>query len=1224
MNPNLPNLRKGDVVAGRFRVVEIIGSGGFSVVYRAHQEGMNRFVALKVLKPKASADAQIVERFRREALFASHLSHPNTITLYDYGHTEDGLCYIAMEYLVGMDLSDVVSLGQPMDLKRVWKVLTQCCRSLSEAHKLGLIHRDLKPENIFLMQRKDGEFVKVLDFGVSKAINEFGSAGPRTMAPLTQQGTVFGTPLYMAPEQAMADALTPAVDVYALGHIGYEMITGRAAYADSTNAMDVMLRQINDPPLRLAAPWNTTPFAPLIERATQKKPAERYADAAEMLTHLLDEAFLPYMDVSEQPSGVRTTPYQPAVTVPQEDKAVDTLPTDPFEALEREHGNEIATLFSALDEVLTTGQARFVVLEGDSRSARNEILNGFMVKAAERDRRVNLLTRPPRAKDGRRDIGLEGEISRLVGGELRTSGMGEIGRHLREIDGHDSGLFSAYAAGDGSSLDAMSALRDQLLLRVGRLFRNVSRNGVIVWGLENLEQADALTLAYLEWFIGDLQREDAPIMIVAAVHPETLVKRPGMLRYTRALMTTPSPRLRKLLLGGPVEKDSAGVTAWRTQSGRHAAASQVRQEASVAAEVLDGDSDYPKTERFDLFTGASDSSTRDSGEAEEAFDEVLGLLAMLGLGPVTRALWTQACQQVLEGPVALRANFIVQHASRFGLVDDGPHGLSFRQPHLVESFGAPMAQRSNAARVRGVLAELLLEHYREPSDEQVRLIVDHALAGGKHSIAARLLQEMGDAAYRRGELDAAREYFMQLRNLIELYGASRLGDGDTSLDVSRVWLRLGEIHGALGEYGAAQDALYRALEVVDSKAHRLRGAASKLLADLAVSQGHPENAMRHYEQAQDCFRQAALPRPFVATIAEMGRCALLLGQHGKAEAVLSQALEKARALDDASLIARIHRYLGQTLSLMGDFEAARSNLEQSADLYRQLQRSVDLARTLDKLGKVQFAAGRYELSHQTYVELASLTAEAGLSVTRSSWLGQAQALAAMGNFVQAEFQLVEGLGYFSSRGEEVEASEVQFCLGDLYLAMERPQLAGEHFAHVWERAQRVGHARLAFDAAIRRAYAALDGGTQDEAYEHLTTAAQYAENLGQEDARQLARAHIIYVQLLEHGFRTKTEAFSKLTGGESAGAVQRSQLVREIFRADLAGARQQWDEAWALLEEARRQAAIAGEISLFLALDRRRCLIGRQMGHTLSCPPEAGVCLGSLLPPEVGARRIPA
>ena len=97
MPPNLPSLKPGDVVAGRFRVVEMIGSGGFSVVYRAHQEEMNRFVALKVLKPTASHDQKIVERFRREALYASHLTHPNTITLFDYGTTDDQLCYIAME-----------------------------------------------------------------------------------------------------------------------------------------------------------------------------------------------------------------------------------------------------------------------------------------------------------------------------------------------------------------------------------------------------------------------------------------------------------------------------------------------------------------------------------------------------------------------------------------------------------------------------------------------------------------------------------------------------------------------------------------------------------------------------------------------------------------------------------------------------------------------------------------------------------------------------------------------------------------------------------------------------------------------------------------------------------------------------------------------------------------------------------------------------------------------
>ena len=108
---------------------------------------------------------------------------PNTITLFDYGTTDDQLCYIAMEYLTGMDLSAVVQQGVPMDLKRVWKVLVQSCRSLAEAHRLGLVHRDLKPENIFLCQRPEGEFIKVLDFGVSKAISSFGDAGPASTLP---------------------------------------------------------------------------------------------------------------------------------------------------------------------------------------------------------------------------------------------------------------------------------------------------------------------------------------------------------------------------------------------------------------------------------------------------------------------------------------------------------------------------------------------------------------------------------------------------------------------------------------------------------------------------------------------------------------------------------------------------------------------------------------------------------------------------------------------------------------------------------------------------------------------------------------------------------------------------------------------------------------------------------------------------------------------------------
>ncbi len=315
MTSNVPGLEPGELVAERFRIIKSIGSGGFSFVYLAHHEELNRQVALKVLKPKASADKSIVERFRREALYASRLSHPNTIKLYDYGQSSDGLFYIAMEYLVGRDLSADVQAGKPVDLGHVWKVLTQTCRSLAEAHRIGLVHRDLKPENIFIAKTPDGEMIKVLDFGVSKTVAEFGQAGPRTLAPLTMDGTVFGTPLYMAPEQAMAEPITPAADVYALGHIAYEMITGRAAYGDSDDAMTVMLRQINEPALELPVPWKSTPFAALVKACTEKNPAARLQDAAAVLNQLEMPEFYTYSDPHEPTAREFSTIRLPSIEI---------------------------------------------------------------------------------------------------------------------------------------------------------------------------------------------------------------------------------------------------------------------------------------------------------------------------------------------------------------------------------------------------------------------------------------------------------------------------------------------------------------------------------------------------------------------------------------------------------------------------------------------------------------------------------------------------------------------------------------------------------------------------------------------------------------------------------------------------------------------------------------------------------------------------------------------
>ncbi|MFU8804967.1 MAG: tetratricopeptide repeat protein, partial [Bradymonadaceae bacterium] len=627
-------------------------------------------------------------------------------------------------------------------------------------------------------------------------------------------------------------------------------------------------------------------------------------------------------------------------------------------------------------------------------------------------------------------------------------------------------------------------------------------------------------------------------------------------------------------------------------------------------------------ERVELFDTSEHESADPQNDGREAFDEVLGLLAQLGSGPIPKVLWHRVVHELLEGPVALRANFIIKHSGRFGILDDTPDELTFAKPHFVEALSKSFDEQDDAAELHAKLAKILLDHHKEPTDEQVRRILSHALAGQEIELAIKLLSDAGEAAYRRLELDAAREHYIQLRSLIEEGPSGARNAADESPDrFARMWLRLGEIHGALGEHGAAQDALQRVLEQTDDSAYRLRGAASKLLADLAMWQNRFEFALEHYELAQEYFRKAALPRPFVATIAEMGRCALLLGRLRKAEALLTQGLDKARALDDVNLMARMHRYLGQTLSRLGDFGEANDHLEQAALLFEKLERPMDLVATLDDLGKNHLAGGRYGVSRDIYVKLAGLVSESGLSPSRSPLVGQAKALAAMSDFEQAEFHLVEALSHFSGRGEAVEAAEVQFCLGDLYLATKRPKLAGEHYAHVWERAQAVGHARLAFDAAMRQAYAAFDEGDAEKAYDFLTSGAEYATGLGQDDAVQLARTHIIYLQLLEHGFRTGADAFSSLQSAENPGRTQRSQLVREIFRADMAIARKDWTEASKRLDNAHTLAAFCSEYGLFLHINRRKALVSKKLDQSFEGPTHDGAALGSLLPPEVGARR---
>jgi serine/threonine protein kinase len=274
----------GRTLPGGYVILELVGIGGMGRVYRAEQTNLGRTVAVKIIHPHLVGEENAAARFITEARAASRLNHPNSVGIIDFGKTADGQLYLVMEFLRGRDLARVLYDQAPLPFRRIVDVLRQALAALAEAHNENIIHRDLKPENIILEPaRSGGDFVKVVDFGLAKMRAE-------TQAPgITSPGIVCGTPEYMSPEQARGDPLDARSDLYSVGIILYQLLTGRLPFeADSpTQVVLAHLTQIPKDP-RDVAPDRRIP-KPLVDvalRCLEKEPVDRYQDADELSAEL--------------------------------------------------------------------------------------------------------------------------------------------------------------------------------------------------------------------------------------------------------------------------------------------------------------------------------------------------------------------------------------------------------------------------------------------------------------------------------------------------------------------------------------------------------------------------------------------------------------------------------------------------------------------------------------------------------------------------------------------------------------------------------------------------------------------------------------------------------------------------------------------------------------------------------------------------------------------------
>ncbi len=281
----------GQVIADRYHVIKKLGEGGMGQVYLAEHVKMGRRSAIKVMSPTMIHDPDAIARFNREASNASRITHPNVCAVYDFGETPEGLIYLAMEFVEGMPLTELIEQEGALPLARATAIFKQTADALQAAHDLGIVHRDLKPDNIMVARGRDGaDLVKVVDFGIAKAVG-----GDETGQKVTKTGLVVGTPEFMSPEQLSGDKVDGRSDLYSLALVYFRMLTGQLPFqADSVQ--ETMIKRLTDDPETLAAARPDLAFPDglqeVLDMALARTPATRYQSVAKFAEDTLAVAQL--------------------------------------------------------------------------------------------------------------------------------------------------------------------------------------------------------------------------------------------------------------------------------------------------------------------------------------------------------------------------------------------------------------------------------------------------------------------------------------------------------------------------------------------------------------------------------------------------------------------------------------------------------------------------------------------------------------------------------------------------------------------------------------------------------------------------------------------------------------------------------------------------------------------------------------------------------------------
>lgn len=356
--PVARELVSGQVLGSRYEIRDCIGSGGMGAIYAARRIHIGDTVAVKVLRPEVVHDAQSRERFQREARAAAKLHHPNAVVVHDFGQDPDGTTYIVMELLEGRSLRQVLSDEHSIEPTRAVGIVKQACAAIEAAHRLGIIHRDIKPDNIILLDSHDGiPHVKILDFGIAKLLDRTDEER-ETDPTLTQVGTVIGTPNYMSPEQCQGEVLDARSDVYSIGIVLYEMLTGVQPFT-AKNSTGVVIKHVTEKPRPLIAlkPEVPAPVERVVLKALEKKPEARQQSAIDLAREF--EAAV------NQPAQSQANPFAPVSFEPIATQ-LDTAVSRPTSKMPQRSKLPLFASLGAASVVLVGGLAWWMLFASPS------------------------------------------------------------------------------------------------------------------------------------------------------------------------------------------------------------------------------------------------------------------------------------------------------------------------------------------------------------------------------------------------------------------------------------------------------------------------------------------------------------------------------------------------------------------------------------------------------------------------------------------------------------------------------------------------------------------------------------------------------------------------------------------------------------------------------------------------------------------------------------------